>query len=197
VGTIILGRFFCGWICPLGTLNHFSSTLKSERKRGARLIQSNRYKKWYGVKYYILVVLLVAALFTSLLIGIFDPISLTVRSIGLSIIPVINYSLRSWLDFLSALPVPYTQTASDFFLKFLKGSILTFKQTYFQTGFWLGIIFIAILAANRWVTRFWCRGVCPLGALLGIISRYSIFGLEKKVESCGVQQMPAALSGGR
>ncbi|MFQ6618351.1 MAG: 4Fe-4S binding protein, partial [Fidelibacterota bacterium] len=27
VGTIILGRFFCGWICPLGTLNHFSSTL--------------------------------------------------------------------------------------------------------------------------------------------------------------------------
>ncbi|MFQ6618346.1 MAG: 4Fe-4S binding protein, partial [Fidelibacterota bacterium] len=82
-------------------------------------------------------------------------------------------------------PVPYIQTASDFFLKFLKGSILTFKQTYFQTGFWLGIIFIAILAANRWVTRFWCRGVCPLGALLGIISRYSIFGLEKKVESCG------------
>ncbi|UCD95318.1 MAG: 4Fe-4S binding protein, partial [Candidatus Zixiibacteriota bacterium] len=36
-------------------------------------------------------------------------------------------------------------------------------------------------------TRFWCRGICPLGAMLGIFSRYAIFGLEKdssKCESC-------------
>ncbi len=42
--TLFLGRFFCGWICPMGSLNHFFSSLKSERKRGKQLIESNRYK---------------------------------------------------------------------------------------------------------------------------------------------------------
>ena len=50
VPTFALGRFFCGWICPLGSLNHFVSALKSERKRGARLIDSNRYKTWQALE---------------------------------------------------------------------------------------------------------------------------------------------------
>jgi len=27
VATIFFGRFFCGWVCPLGSLNHFLSSL--------------------------------------------------------------------------------------------------------------------------------------------------------------------------
>ena len=30
VGVIILGRFFCGWVCPMGTINHFFSIFKPE-----------------------------------------------------------------------------------------------------------------------------------------------------------------------
>ena len=56
IPTLFLGRFFCGWICPMGSLSHFFSNLKSERKRGKRLIESNRYKRWQTAKYYILVV---------------------------------------------------------------------------------------------------------------------------------------------
>jgi len=59
IPAFFLGRFFCGWICPLGTLNHFFSNLKSERKRGNKLIESNRYKRWQTLKYYLLIVLLV------------------------------------------------------------------------------------------------------------------------------------------
>jgi polyferredoxin len=34
IPTFFLGRFFCGWVCPLGTLNHLFGSLKSETKRG-------------------------------------------------------------------------------------------------------------------------------------------------------------------
>lgn len=37
---------------------------------------------------------------------------------------------------------------------------------------------------NRIVPRFWCRVLCPLGAMLGVLSRFSLFGLEKHQPSC-------------
>ncbi len=50
VPTFFLGRFFCGWICPLGTLNHFFGSFKSEKKRGKALLESNRYKPWQAIE---------------------------------------------------------------------------------------------------------------------------------------------------
>ena len=55
--TIFFGRFFCGWICPLGTINQLCSTFKSERKSrlGKNLINSNRHHSYQKIKYYILI----------------------------------------------------------------------------------------------------------------------------------------------
>ena len=61
VSTLIFGRFFCGWICPLGTLQHFVGNMHSESKRGKQRIESNRYKRWQTIKYVVLIVGLVAA----------------------------------------------------------------------------------------------------------------------------------------
>src|ERR1035441_9961897 len=52
--TIFLGRFFCGWICPMGTLQHFVGNMPSEAKRGKQRIESNRYKRWQTGKYVVL-----------------------------------------------------------------------------------------------------------------------------------------------
>ena len=59
--TLFLGRFFCGWICPMGTLQHFVGNMPSEAKRGKQRIESNRYKRWQTVKYVVLIAGLVAA----------------------------------------------------------------------------------------------------------------------------------------
>src|ERR1039457_1950148 len=155
--TLLLGRFFCGWICPLGTLNHVVGNIRSGKKAGRQRIASNRYKEWQSSKYYLLFALLVAAFFGSALVGIFDPVALTVRSLALSILPAGNYAL------------PMT---------------VSFKQAHFRQGFLLGVMFIAILALNLRITRLWCRALCPLGALLGLASRWSILGLEKHPAEC-------------
>ncbi len=82
--TLFLGRFFCGWICPMGTLQHFAGNLPSEAKRGKQRIESNRYKRWQTAKYVVLIAGLVSACFGSMAIGWLDPFSLLVRSIGLA-----------------------------------------------------------------------------------------------------------------
>lgn len=184
IPTMLLGRFFCGWICPLGSIHHFFSSLRSERKRGKQLIESNRYKRWQTTKYYLLVAALIAAVLGTGIVGWLDPFSLLVRSLSLSILPATDYALNAALHAMEHSRFAAVQMVGSG-LHFIFGALLLgFKQPYFQQGVWLGIIFIFLLTLNFRFTRFWCRALCPLGALLGIVSRWSILGLVKSTERC-------------
>jgi len=184
IPTLFLGRFFCGWICPLGSVHHFFGSLKSECKRGKRLIESNRYKRWQTTKYYLLIAGLVAALLGAGIIGWLDPIALLVRSLALSILPATNYAMSAMLHAMEHSRLAPVQTMGSVSHFALGTWLLTFKQVYFRQAIWLGLIFIFLVALNFRITRFWCRALCPLGALLGIVSRWSVFGLVKHAEHC-------------
>jgi ferredoxin len=106
-----------------------------------------------------------------------DPISLTIRSFSVSILPTINYLLRTTLEALYGLGLEAVRNISDSIYSFLEAHFLSFNQPYFQQAFWLGIIFLTILGLNFIQHSFWCRSLCPLGALLGLCSRYSILRL--------------------
>ena len=89
-GTLVFGRFFCSWICPLGIVNHWVSHFFN-RRRMADDYRVNEYRKIYRFKYYLLAVLLVLAIFGSLQIGLADPIALITRSFAVSVLPAANY----------------------------------------------------------------------------------------------------------
>jgi polyferredoxin len=184
VPTFFLGRFFCGWMCPLGTLHHFFSSLRSEKKRGKALIESNRYKRWQAAKYYVLATVLVSALFGSVLSGLLDPIPLTVRSLALSVLPGLNYASGAVLDSWYQVPARPVRLGADIAQALLQGTVIGFRQPHFRQAFFLGAIFIGLLALNLRVTRLWCRAVCPLGALLGLASRWSLVHLRKDPSQC-------------
>jgi polyferredoxin len=184
IPTFFLGRFFCGWVCPLGTLNHFFSGIKAERKRGRRLLASNRYQKWQTLKYYILVMLLVSAFFGSLLIEALDPISLLVRSLAMGVLPGLNYALIAVTDTLYRTQIELLGWVSRVIHFLLKDWAVRLEQPHFRQGLFLGLIFLTVLLLNLRITRFWCRALCPLGALLGLISRWSVLGLEKYPSNC-------------
>ena len=45
-------------------------------------------------------------------------------------------------------------------------------------------LLVAILFMNRFIPRFWCRVLCPLGAFLGVFARFALFGMEKDHAKC-------------
>ncbi len=182
--TLFLGRFFCGWICPMGTLQHFVSNMPSESKRGKQRIDSNRYKRWQTGKYVVLIAGLVAALFGSAAIGWLDPFSLLVRSFGLSILPAFNAGARAALIPLEGSHIAAIQKTGETLHSILHYTVLDLRQPHYTQGLVLGILLIAILALSLRVTRLWCRAICPLGALLGAVSRWSILGLHKDEAAC-------------
>jgi polyferredoxin len=184
VPTFFLGRFFCGWMCPLGTLHHVVSSVKSETKRGQARIESNRYKRWQGAKYSVLVALLAAAACGSAVAGLLDPIPLLVRSLALSILPGANYAAAAVLDAWYQVPSRPVRVGADLAQAILQGTIAPFRQPHFRQAAVLGAILVGLLALNLRVTRFWCRAVCPLGALLGAASRWSIVRLSKDAANC-------------
>jgi polyferredoxin len=186
IPTIFLGRFFCGWICPLGSLNHWVSEIGSERisRKGIRRIESNRYKKYQRIKYYALLFFLGAAITGTLQVGLLDPLSLLARSIGTAILPMVHTAALGTLGWFKNIGFPPIGVGAQFVYDLIAGFLFPFRQAHFHGILTIGALFVTIMILNRVFTRFWCRGICPLGAMLGIFSRLAIFGLQKNASSC-------------
>ena len=127
---------------------------------------------------------LVAAFLGSGVIGWLDPLSLLVRSFGLSLLPAFNAGVRELLAPMEQSHIAMIRTLGEGLHKALQAVLLDLRQPHFAQGVFLGVLFLAILFASLRITRFWCRAICPLGALLGVVSWWSIFGLHKKPQSC-------------
>lgn len=182
--TLFLGRFFCGWICPLGSFNHFVSSFKGGLLKGKGRLDTNQYKAWQKLKFYFLIFFLISSLFTTVQIGLLDPICLMTRTFGTVIMPAFNYSILGIANSLNNTDVSFLQAVGSTLLAGMQKTLLPYKVVHFNSTFLISIIFIGIIISNRYITRFWCRAICPLGALLGAMSRYSLFGLDKNEKLC-------------
>jgi polyferredoxin/ferredoxin len=164
--TVLLGRVFCGWACPLGTLNNIVGALKKQQpdKPG---------RNWYRIKYYILTGILASAAFTLQPVGILDPLSLLIRSLSVSVYPLFNYGVRAVFDTIYAISPLGLAVVSEPVYAVLKKTILSFDQSFYNQGVFIGLLFVVVLGLNLVEKRFWCKYLCPLGAFLGILSRFS------------------------
>lgn len=183
--TLVVGRVFCGWICPFGTLHHFFGwLLPSRHGRGASRVEANKTHVYQRTKYYLLYAFLVAALFGSAIGGLFDPICVAVRAIGLGILPALQYASGRGLGFAQTLPARPVQHAADSLQDTLAQVVWTSKQGYFHQTWFIVVLFVAVIFMNRFIPRFWCRVLCPLGAFLGVFARFALFGMEKDHAKC-------------
>ena len=223
--TLVFGRVFCGWVCPMGTLHQFIGWLGRKARSLKGQVSVNRPHRAQVFKYLLLTWLLLAAagdllghilkfawfreparlavvallmalvfawlslrkvirsrrraatwffvallawvvggfLFApagprvvSLQIGLFDPIALFYRSVDLAVLPAFDAQLgRLW-------PMP----------------------RHVHGGWLIGAVLLGVLLANLWVPRLYCRWICPLGAMLGLLSRPAIWTIARQPEGC-------------
>ncbi|HET9959794.1 MAG TPA: 4Fe-4S binding protein [Polyangiaceae bacterium] len=183
--TLVFGRVFCGWICPFGTLHHFFGWIFPSRYlRGNKRVEANRTHGWQAGKYYLMWAFLGAAVAGSAIGGLLDPICVAVRAIGLGVLPALQYlGIRS-TNAVADTNIRALQYGMDSVQDGLSRTLFTPNQAYFNQTWFIVFLLVAILFMNRIVPRFWCRALCPLGAFLGVISRFSLFGMEKDHAKC-------------
>jgi polyferredoxin len=60
--TILLGRFFCGWVCPFGSIHQMVGYVGRRNKSFQEKVRLNRYHRGQAIKYWVLAFLLTAAM---------------------------------------------------------------------------------------------------------------------------------------
>jgi MauM/NapG family ferredoxin protein len=165
--TFVFGRSWCGWICPVGT------TLDIFRfRRISKRIHISIPDSLRKIKYILLMVILIAALFGKLSLLILDPMTLWVRTLTGGIGPALNLGFTAMERALANIPwmVPYLMKLDVV----MRPAIFPLEDVGVRL-IWLPLVlFVSIILLNLVAERFWCRYLCPLGGLLGWISRIAM-----------------------
>lgn len=140
--TILLGRFFCGWLCTFGAVNDFIYIVSRRLFKIKFKISEQIDSKLKYLKYIILV--FIALFIWTGTSNSFD-------------------SYSPWTAF------AYLDNPNEAILKY--------------TGGFTFLVLIAIGAI--FIERFFCRYLCPLGAVYSIVSKIRIFKISKPREKCG------------
>jgi polyferredoxin len=184
--TLLLGRFFCGWVCPVGTT--FNIISWARRMPAARLIRTGVWNRWQHSKYLLLTGLLVAALCGLNLAGVFDPFSFFYRTVSTSLYPAFARGTEQFFTWLYNTdpgigPVRITLVSEPVYA-LLRAHVLPHEPVAYFGGVLIGFTFLLLVVLALFHFRFWCRYLCPLGALLGTCSKAGRIELRMDEAKC-------------
>ncbi len=166
----LLGRLFCGWVCPMGaTVDCADAVLSRRRQLPGNLRQ---------VKYWLLALILGSALLGVSLVFLAAPIPLVTRLWGIVIYPLAAFGVEKALPLMR----PLADALDIRTLLFLE-----IKAPLFATMSFVAVFFGFVFAASRLSPRFWCRYACPAGASLALLASRPVWRrrVSEKCVECG------------
>jgi ferredoxin-type protein NapF len=171
--TIFFGRIFCGYICPMGITVDYSDKIQGIKKQ-----KGEGKPRLYRLKYFLLFFTIGSAIFGVSSVFIGAPLSLITRFYGLFIYPVITLLGKMGLSIIQ----PVAERFEIYGLVYAD-----FITPRYATLFFILLFFTGIFAAGRINSRFWCRYLCPSGAILALFSNFSIVkrGVSENCTKCG------------
>ena len=190
--TLVFGRVFCGWICPLGTLidgagkvlRSPSSELILTKERARERAEKSRIPAIFShrTKYYLLAAVAIVALGGVNLTGLFDPLTILMRATAFALYPLTHWWLSTTAA--TAQAIPAFAGLGRWFETTTQRSILSpTMPIYDQSWLHLGILLV-VLGLTRLQRRWWCLHLCPLGALFGLLARVAPFKRRVQQSAC-------------
>jgi polyferredoxin len=175
--TLVFGRAWCGWLCPLGSILDLFSL---KRIRGKR---NPPPESWRKIKYFLLFTLLFAAILGNLTLMVLDPLTIVYRTLTVSVLPAVDQTVTAVEKVLYPLPA-FSEPVSNIDA-WLRQNMLPQMPLHYEGAIITILFFAGVIALNLFARRFWCRYICPLGGLLGLLSKFAIFKRVVKTDCKG------------
>lgn len=168
--TFICGRIYCSVICPLGVFQDIVSWISSRRKKKKFRFSYSPEKKWlrYGV---------LALFFVALIAGVGSFVAL--------LAPYSSYGRIA-----SNLFAPVYQYGNNILAYFAERAE---SYAFYETTVWIKSMPTFIIAAVTFIIliilawrngRTYCNTICPVGTVLGFISRFSLLRPVIDTDKC-------------
>ena len=169
--TLLFGRIYCSVLCPLGVVQDGINRVRIMRERGAaRRFSFKRANPWlrYGV---LAVTALSVACGVGVVVSLVDPYAIFGRAV--------HEGLR-----------PIVQLLNNFLTLFFGDSLGSEPISVSWLSALMALLMMGVVAAVAWLAgRRYCSWFCPVGTLLGEVSRFALFMMEidtSKCVDCGV-----------
>ena len=160
---LLVPRAFCGYVCPLGTIIDITDRMINKiklaifrRKTTYRSPGRLQTNPLRYLKYVLLGIIVAAAVFGVSFAGYLAPMPIVTRAFVFLLAPIQTAYYRDWYQ----VPLP-------------------------NVGVIISIVFFAgILAFGLLQRRFWCRYLCPTGAIFSLVGFVRIFGRKIDMQKC-------------
>lgn len=173
--TLIFGRIYCSVICPLGVMQDIVSWISGKRKKTKYRFTYSVEKKWlrYGM------------------LGVF--VIAIIAGIGSFVALLAPYS--SYGRIASNLFAPIYQWGNSLLAYFAERAE---SYAFYETEVWIkslptfiiAVVTFIVLVILAWRNgRSYCNTICPVGTVLGFLSRFSLLHItidENKCNACGL-----------
>ncbi len=168
--TFLFGRIYCSFLCPLGIFQDIIIFCTQKFRKKFKFIKSFNWFR-YSI---LMIVIFFSILGFFIILNSLDPYSIFSRIITNIFKPAYTFITNQIVSFLK-----YNKIYVNLFYKFHKISIglLLFSS----------ISFLIILLFSILKGRLYCNSICPVGTLLGHVSKYSVLNIvlnDKKCTSC-------------
>jgi ferredoxin len=178
--TLVFGRAWCGWLCPLGTV----LGLVPGRSRPDGRVPVT--ESWRRLKYALFVAIVFLAVLGNQTLVFLDPLTILFRTLAAAVWPALDQLVKAVEQVL--MQVPGLEDPVWSFDSAIRPELLPSQTLSYQDALAIGSFFVTIVALNALAPRFWCRYLCPLGGMLGLLSRVAIFrrAVSTECSGCGI-----------
>ncbi len=186
LSALLFGRAWCGWICPMGTTLDLFKPRRNTRKPPPESWRPPLRECWRKLKYLLLAFIFIAALLGNQSLLFLDPITLMTRTLANAAWPAVSAGVYAGEGFLYQFD--FLWGPLDAVHQGLVYPLFRDLRPVYTLALPIFLLFAGIVALNWWAERFWCRYLCPLGGLLGLVARFSFFrrAVEEDCTACGL-----------